>query len=994
MTRPSAIHSMDMGFAPTSLPGLSSETTPGSLGHIAECDELEATATAQTATAQTATTTPEGKMVKVFTDRMSRTETGKDEEGPQMSWKKLVIDDAQHEQRAIALSEQRRELAQKAPEVEEDKGDEAHRGTLAMMERFVESSRFEAVVAAVLISNSIFMGVQLQLAADSYGVASQTDIESDTAFVAVNTVYALLFTVELVFRIIAHRMSFFCTSDRASLFWNYLDISLVISSLLEVILVIAISVDGVDLGMSNRLRALRIIRLARLIRMMRAMRFFRGLRTLVYSIFYTLKALIWSLILLLMMMYLVGILLTDAVLAHVARFPTPDEIPVDSDEAVLYESFGSLHLAMHSLFRSITGGVDWAVYARAFAQVNWMWTYLFTSFIAFSVFAVLNVMTGVFCQRATELAERDKEAQLMAMQIETEHIMDEARRLFRSFDVVRQGSLTLMEVELMLQDEDVKAALAALDLVVYDPWRFFRLLDLNGNGAVTEEEFVEGCLRLRGPARTFDVASLAEENIRMKAKLASLEQQEVLSQQMISHFRVEMLQVGKLARQTSDYLNRCKASEKSVGYATSTEEEGPSMQDEGKQASKGHVARLFRALRAETRGWQLLVPMRSGSSPDFFEPAGITMLQQFLQAVLDDHNRDIAPFAPMSNVFHMMGVSHGSAALLSLASKVRVTCLAYTVLARAGNTEQARPAFRARPAFSHFCWRIGCNSSSSARSPVVWPYMWRRHVHVRYPARPWEMLRYQLAAEILQEGQLTWPGLIWFGLDDDWTTAIFKKVPLEATSECFPGHQFLRMASAAYNFGIPSAEEQEKMRADLVKVETTVLQTSLCGGWPIFGLLALLTPNSSGQKRGVAPFDGSPDREGFPLEVLTGPEFPEILKNLKNCTATSCVQLPRLLEVQHIQSMALLGLGTCPPGSVMAWMDKLEPVPSIPLCVRTQQDVVAGWPDCLVLDVGANLGSCSMVLVRSGYQVMAFEPLPSTAALLRASLRFNDGSWA
>ncbi|CAK9001687.1 unnamed protein product [Durusdinium trenchii] len=83
-----------------------------------------------------------------------------------------------------------------------------------------------------------------------------------------------------------------------------------------------------------------------------------------------------------------------------------------------------------------------------------------------------------------------------------------------------------------------------------------------------------------------------------------------------------------------------------------------------------HVARLFRALRAETRGWQLLVPMRSGSSPDFFEPAGITMLQQFLQAVLDDHNRDIAPFAPMSNVFHMMGVSHGSAALLSLASKV------------------------------------------------------------------------------------------------------------------------------------------------------------------------------------------------------------------------------------------------------------------------------------------------------------------------------------
>lgn len=49
---------------------------------------------------------------------------------------------------------------------------------------------------------------------------------------------------------------------------------------------------------------------------------------------------------------------------------------------------------MHTLFRSITGGVDWAVYAKALAEVNWLWTYLFTAFIAFSVFAVLNVMTG------------------------------------------------------------------------------------------------------------------------------------------------------------------------------------------------------------------------------------------------------------------------------------------------------------------------------------------------------------------------------------------------------------------------------------------------------------------------------------------------------------------------------------------------------------------------------------------------------------------------
>ncbi|CAJ1327998.1 unnamed protein product [Effrenium voratum] len=82
-----------------------------------------------------------------------------------------------------------------------------------------------------------------------------------------------------------------------------------------------------------------------------------------------------------------------------------------------------------------------------------------------------------------------------------------------------------------------------------------------------------------------------------------------------------------------------------------------------------HVAKLFRALRAEERGWQLLVPMRSGAATDFIEPAGQTMLEQLLQALLDDRDGEIVPFPVLSNVFHMLGMSHGSAALLSLACK-------------------------------------------------------------------------------------------------------------------------------------------------------------------------------------------------------------------------------------------------------------------------------------------------------------------------------------
>ena len=43
---------------------------------------------------------------------------------------------------------------------------------------------------------------------------------------------------------------------------------------------------------------------------------------------------------------------------------------------------------------------------------------------------------------------------------------------------------------------------------VWDAWSFFKLLDLDSGGAVEIEEFLMGCLRLRGSARAIDIAKL------------------------------------------------------------------------------------------------------------------------------------------------------------------------------------------------------------------------------------------------------------------------------------------------------------------------------------------------------------------------------------------------------------------------------------------------------------------------------------------------------
>merc|ERR1712110_880612 len=70
-----------------------------------------------------------------------------------------------------------------------------------------------------------------------------------------------------------------------------------------------------------------------------------------------------------------------------------------------------------------------------------------------------------------------------------------------------------------LEDEKVQAYFQALGLDINASWDIFRLLDRDQNRTVDIEEFAWGCLRLRGPARNVDVASIQYEVKQLLQKL-------------------------------------------------------------------------------------------------------------------------------------------------------------------------------------------------------------------------------------------------------------------------------------------------------------------------------------------------------------------------------------------------------------------------------------------------------------------------------------------
>jgi len=92
---------------------------------------------------------------------------------------------------------------------------------------------------------------------------------------------------------------------------------------------------------------------------------------------------------------------------------------------------------------------------------------------------------------------------------------------FREADVDKSGTLTWDEFEAHLQDPAVMAYFQALDLDVSQAHVLFELLDNDGSDQVTLDEFLDGCLRLRGQARSVEMNKLLYMCDRVFGRLAA-----------------------------------------------------------------------------------------------------------------------------------------------------------------------------------------------------------------------------------------------------------------------------------------------------------------------------------------------------------------------------------------------------------------------------------------------------------------------------------------
>jgi len=126
----------------------------------------------------------------------------------------------------------------------------------------------------------------------------------------------------------------------------------------------------------------------------------------------------------------------------------------------------------------------------------------FSLYVAFAVLAVFNVITGVFVESALKSAKKGTEQVLV----------NNMHQLFQEED----GSYnrTTMSFSIFMQNletQEMKDYFEAIDVDPSDAAGVFRLIDADGSGAVTAEEFFNGSLALSGLARALDMEILKQD---------------------------------------------------------------------------------------------------------------------------------------------------------------------------------------------------------------------------------------------------------------------------------------------------------------------------------------------------------------------------------------------------------------------------------------------------------------------------------------------------
>lgn len=349
----------------------------------------------------------------------------------------------------------------------------------------------QAFIATIILINAVFIGVETDYRTRNVEPWS----EEWTPWFIVETLFLVIFIIELGlrFRLLGCRKAGYD-------YWNLFDLFLVVLGAIDSwILQFTIKDTGGSL-----VRLVRLVRLLRVLRIIRLFRFFKELTLLAQGILGALQAMSWAALLIIVVLYVSAVIMTNTL----GR--------VSDSEVALW--FGSLGSSLFTLFQLMTLQ-DWPEVVRgSMKHEKFVWLF-FVPFMMFTNFAMLNVITAVVVEKVFTIARAEAAEEARRAEKKRTAMLRKIKLLFKVIDKDGNAELELDEFREALKLPAVVQQFMELGIAKYEADDLFACLDVDGNESISVAEFVEGVLRVHGPAQSKHLLQVQYDILRSKEAL-------------------------------------------------------------------------------------------------------------------------------------------------------------------------------------------------------------------------------------------------------------------------------------------------------------------------------------------------------------------------------------------------------------------------------------------------------------------------------------------
>jgi len=182
----------------------------------------------------------------------------------------------------------------------------------------------------------------------------------------------------------------------------------------------------------------------------------------------------------------------------------PEDGSMGDRHHLLCEHFGTFWKTYWSCLKAMFGGLLWGDLIDILEVAPGICQVTLAMLVAFEKISVLNLILGMLLQVH---AHDDKDLEIMVAEEErrTARFIEAMSEVFQEIDTNKSGGLSKTELELALEDPKMNALLRCFKLEMHDACCWFDLLDVHKTNTIQLEDFIAGCLKMRGGAQAKDM---------------------------------------------------------------------------------------------------------------------------------------------------------------------------------------------------------------------------------------------------------------------------------------------------------------------------------------------------------------------------------------------------------------------------------------------------------------------------------------------------------